>query len=175
MPYCPSCGSEIGVENDYCPSCGANILKFTEKKTIEFEAPEQIPKQILPALYQRNYLIWFLLSIATGIFSFIYLYFIFDDLNKLDFYPKPKGVPSTAIEQNKLVLYFVFYIALSVTIIGSFIMLYIIYSKKYSLLNNYLEAHPAKQSSHPITSKKYVGLMIVRDIFLLGFQIPIIF
>ncbi len=168
MTYCPSCGAEIGDHLEYCPSCGAQI-NAEDKNKIPKPGHDEIQmaksghaqfQQELPQLVQRNYLIWFLLSYLTGVVMFIYMYFVFDDLNKLDKYPKPAGVKSTYLDQNTVILYIVLYF-LGFGIIAN----YLVNSKKYGMFNDYLDTHPQKQNKLP--SKKYIKLMIVRDI--LGF------
>jgi hypothetical protein len=168
--YCPSCGAEIGDHLTFCPKCGAQIVEAADKAMpLPPPPPEyaqkghaqfQQPQQALPQLVQRNYLIWFLLTFVTGIVGLIYLYIIFEDMKKLDQYPKPKGVPSITLDQNQLILIIVLYV-LGLGLIAN----YIIYSKKYGMFNDYLDAHPQKQEKLP--SRNYIKLMIGRDIMFL--------
>ncbi|MHA1156568.1 MAG: zinc ribbon domain-containing protein [Candidatus Heimdallarchaeota archaeon] len=178
MTYCPACGAEIGDHLEYCPSCGAQVnvegkgqIAKPDHDQIQMAKPGhdqfQQPLQQLPQLVQRNYLIWFLLSYLTGIFGLVYIYFVFDDLNKLDKYPKPAGVKSTNLDQNSLILYIVLYV-MGFALIAN----YLIYSKKYGMFNDYLDTHPQKQTKLP--SRNYIKLMVFRDILLFvmtGFEI----
>jgi len=171
MTYCPSCGAEIGDHLAFCPKCGAQIAEVSEK-TMPLPPPPppeyaqkghaqfQQPQQALPQLVQRNYLIWFLLTFVTGIVGLIYLYVIFEDMKKLDQYPKPPGVPSMTLDQNQMIMFIVLYV-LGLGLIAN----YLIYSKKYGMFNDYLDAHPQKQEKLP--SRNYIKLMIGRDIMLI--------
>ncbi len=172
MNYCKSCGAEIEVNITYCPSCGADVnieekIQTTEPEVsgeeVQMAKPGhdqfQQPQQELPHLVQRNYLIWFLLNFVVPIAYLIYFYFVFDDLNKLDQYPKPAGNTSTKLEQNSMILIIVLYV-LGLGLIAN----YILYSKKYGMFNDYLDTHPQKQTKLP--SKNFIKLMIFRDISL---------
>ncbi len=165
MSYCPSCGAEIGDHLEYCPSCGAQINAENKAKMAQLDHDEiQMAKpghaqfqQELPRLVQRNYLVWFLLTILTGFIGLVYIYFVFDDLKNLDKYPKPAGVKSTAINQNTIIIVIILYL-LGLSVIAN----YIINGKKYGMFNDYLDTHPQKQMNLP--SKNYIKLMIFRDI-----------
>ncbi len=168
MAYCPSCGAEIGDYLEYCTSCGAQVnvegkaqMGKPDHDQIQMAKPGhaqfQQPQEVLPQLVQRNYLIWFLLNYIIPFASLVYLYFVFDDLNKLDKYPKPKGVKSTYLDQNSFILYIILY-AVGLGIIAN----YLVYSKKFGMFNDYLDTHPQKQTKLP--SKNYMKLMIFRDI-----------
>ncbi|MBD3189815.1 MAG: hypothetical protein GF308_04185 [Candidatus Heimdallarchaeota archaeon] len=164
MPYCQACGFEIDDYTSYCPSCGAEIIQSEAKR----HPPPTLQYPRLPQLVQRNYLIWFLLSMFTGIFGIIYLYLVFDDLNKLAKYPRPEEVPSPAIDTDQVIILLVVGIVLaSVIPIAPFIINYIIFYKKYRKLNDYITHHPQKQTKKPIEAKKYLGLMIGRDLLIL--------
>ena len=151
----------------YCPKCGAEIVGIPAKK-MESEVIMTQPghqqfeqaTQVLQPLVQRNYLLWFLMSMLIPLFGLLYLYFCFEDLKKMDQYPKPQNVPSTTLEQNQFIIYIVLYV-LGLGIIAN----YMVYSKKYGMFNDYLDAHPRKQAKLP--SRNYIKLMIARDIMLL--------
>ena len=117
--YCQSCGSQSEKGHQYCKNCGANLLEVEKKESSAFYQPPppppppsqqpytQQPTYHLPELVQRNYLIWFLLGMATGIFTYVYIYFIIEDLNKLAKYETPKGVPSTTIDTTSILIFIV--------------------------------------------------------------------
>lgn len=164
MPYCPSCGAEIGDHVEYCQNCGARVS--VEKTKIHSEPIEQMPQKPsvgseLPELVQRNYIIWLILSIFTGIFGIIYLFIIIEDLNKLDKYPRPTNVPSTKIDTTTIIIWLV--AGYLTGILLPFAMAYT-YHQIFGKLHNYIVAHPQKQTKNTVSgsyiTKYYIFLYI---------------
>jgi hypothetical protein len=168
MPYCQSCGTEVEEYVKFCPKCGARIADGTEKEAVEPVIREE--QRRYPPLVQRNYLIFFLLNMVTGVFGFIYLYLIFEDLDKMAEYPRPEGVPSPRADKDQLLILLIVSILLSGTVIAPIIIQFIIVHRKYSALNDYIRAHPIKQETYPLETKKVMWLMggIIILLFLSG-------
>ncbi|MBD3191270.1 MAG: hypothetical protein GF308_11530 [Candidatus Heimdallarchaeota archaeon] len=183
MKYCPHCGFQI-EEGKFCPSCGAEIFEeppskvppATEEAEEEYSSKYQTetvehrpPPEHLPQLERRNYWLWFLLSIVTGVFGIIYLYMNITDLNKLDRYPKPRGVPSTNIKEDTMIILGV--IGLVVGFLP-FVMIYYNYLK-FEKLHNYIMYHPRKQEKVPISGGEFLKQTILSYVLvLLGVILP---
>jgi len=205
LSFCPSCGASIEKDKDtYCPFCGAPTK--TEKKAekpvtdylqteVEFPAKPMEPiaapggyptgtsypaavapdPQGLPQLEIRSFWMWTLLGIVTfGIASFIYLYYNIEDLNKLDQYPKPAGVPSTRIDTSNMLI---------IVLIGFFtgfisIIMLIATYMKFEKLYKYVQAHPQRQQTMPVSGGRLILTSIISSFCLgilsFGIYLPIL-
>ncbi|NHJ04655.1 MAG: zinc-ribbon domain-containing protein [Candidatus Heimdallarchaeota archaeon] len=169
MPFCQNCGAEIGDHIVYCPQCGAEVsaekvIKGAQQKSAIDMPPRTYVNESLPELVQRNYLLWLVLSIVTGIFSFIYLYFIIEDLNKLDNYPRPKNVPSTKIDTTQVIIWLV--VGYVTGILLPFAMVYI-YSQTFGKLYDYINSHPMKQTKNTVSGRYITAFFIIEFTFIL--------
>lgn len=182
MKYCPHCGAEIEGGGNFCPICGAEISEEipSEAPPSKEEYPPgyqtetvtpRPPTQRLPQLERRNFWLWFLLSFVTGIFGIIYLYINISDLNKLDQYPKPKGVPSTHIDEDTMIILGVIGVVVGFL---PFVMLYYNYLK-FEKLHNYITYHPRKQEKVPISGGEYLKwTILIFVLFLIGTIVPVL-
>ncbi|MCF2144505.1 MAG: zinc-ribbon domain-containing protein [Candidatus Heimdallarchaeota archaeon] len=172
MRFCGKCGTQIDDDSvSFCPSCGESLESIEEKQKEQLLTQLPTESKIVmdkPELIRRNYLIWFLLSLATGIFSIVYLYFNFEDLNRLDKYRENPEVPSTHFEADQLTRYLILMFVLGLFfVIPGLVMNLIIKKKKYDLLYNYLRYSPTKQKTMPISGKKYLNLSILTAFLIL--------
>ncbi|MFW9924168.1 MAG: zinc-ribbon domain-containing protein [Candidatus Thorarchaeota archaeon] len=173
MKYCENCGAAVDESNKFCPSCGYTLADEgspSKIQTIKQQPDIQMASESkLPQLVARSYWIWFLISLVLSIFSMIYLYLNFEDLNKLNQYPRPKEVSSTEVNMTTIIILGIISIICG---LGFFIMPYIIYLK-FKLLYDYINSHPTKQNTIPISGQKYVkyfficiGIVIIGLIFI---------
>ncbi|MHA1187893.1 MAG: zinc ribbon domain-containing protein [Candidatus Heimdallarchaeota archaeon] len=179
MTFCPSCGASIETKDTYCPFCGAPTIteKKEEKSAADIPAEPVKPMQpiaapgtitpvtsypaatsvtvthTLPQLEIRSFWIWTLLTMVTGgIAGYVYLYYNIEDLNKLDQYPKPAGVPNTRTDTSNLVILVI--IGLCTGLI-SLIMLIATYMK-FQKFHEYVKATPQRQTTIPISGTKFL-------------------
>jgi hypothetical protein len=114
----------------------------------------------LPHLEQRNFWLWFVITICTfGIGGIVYMYLNLDDLNKLDKYPRPKGVPSTEVS-----LALVIVLCCCLPPIGAIIAQYY----KFDKLHNYIKYHPQKQRTQVVSGGKFLLISIIGAIIISG-------
>jgi hypothetical protein len=106
-------------------------------------------------LVRRNYLIWFLLSMATGIFNYVYMYFNFEDLKALDRNTPNKEGPSLSVDTNKVIIYMV------LSIFIPFFIWAVTYWK-FDKLHKYIQYNnPEQQKTIPLSGKKRLAILIV--------------
>ncbi|MEA2071492.1 MAG: zinc-ribbon domain-containing protein [Asgard group archaeon] len=178
MLYCPECGTYVEEDVRFCPNCGANI-EITKQEIVSEPPEEQELTTLkqpsyepeLPPLERRNFWIWFLLSIVTsGIGALIYSYINFEDMNKLNKYPKPARVPSIETDTST-------YLILSVVglFLGFFPIINLIYTyRKFNLLYKYITNHPQSQKNMPPKPSKFIWAMVLSIVLPFLFSIPII-
>ncbi len=165
MPYCPSCGAPIDGKHKFCMKCGSPI-DYEPEKFRYVELAEQISlEQRLPTLTTRQYWVWLILSWVTGIFSFVYLFFNFQDLTDLYKYPKSKETPSMRINFKDFIIPVVIVFVLTIAF-GLFpiVLIFVdIYFKhqKYQNLYTYIQFnHSKQQKTIPLSESKYLRLAL---------------
>ncbi|MBN1328236.1 MAG: zinc ribbon domain-containing protein [Candidatus Heimdallarchaeota archaeon] len=161
MTYCPMCGTNNDDKFQFCVKCGASLKSFEEKfgGDTTLRAPPPTPE--IQNLAKRAFWLWLLLSILVSeIFYYVYYYFNFDDLNKLDLAtPKKEGYSLFTNKSTVLV-----YIILSVFIpIPIFIL--ILNYWKYKKLNDYIKYNSNKNSTKLISIGGRLTLLIFQYLF----------
>ncbi|NHJ41148.1 MAG: zinc ribbon domain-containing protein [Asgard group archaeon] len=153
LTYCTNCGAENKNKYQYCTECGAALYTEVKLKQDNIEKSDLSPdykSRTVPVfgnLIRRNYIIWFLLSMAFSPFMYFYLYFNFMDLNELEKYTPNKEGPSLKTDLDKLII----------ELVISFLIpfyIFVIYYRKYKLLSEYLEYNQKNQKTFPISGKR---------------------
>lgn len=101
-----------------------------------------------PSLKQRNFWLWFILFFVTfGIGYLVYLYLNYEDLNRLDLYPKPQSIPSTETEKILIIV---------LVILTGGIGILLAHYVKFQKFHDYLKYHPQKQTQQCPSGLKVV-------------------
>ena len=188
MSFCPSCGASIEKDKDtYCPFCGAPTIteKKEEKLADDFPAEPAKPiesmqpiaapgtitpvtsypattttqsSQTAPQLEIRSFWMWTLLGLVTfGIASYVYMYYNIQDLDKLSQHPAPAGVKSTHIDTSNLTILII--VGLITGLIG--VLMLIGTFLKFQKLHEYINSHPQRQQTIPISGARYLITSII--------------
>jgi len=136
--------------------CG-NPIAFKGEPVVHIEQAQQGGFNQPPELVRRQFWLWYVLSLVTGIFYYVYLYMNYEDLNKLDKYRENKEVPSTYTDTQKIIMLLVVGVLLSFVYV--FIWLYLM-RKKYDLLYNYIRYSPRKQEIIPMPGDKHTKIAV---------------
>ncbi|NHJ46476.1 MAG: zinc ribbon domain-containing protein [Asgard group archaeon] len=168
MTYCTNCGAFNEDKYKFCKNCGESLYGDPKPQQVGAQTsfaytPDPkgpyAPKRT--NLVRRNFLIWFVLSMATGIFNYIYMYYNFEDLNELDKQTPNKEGPSLYVDPSKMLIYMV---------LGLFIpfFLWVVIYWKYEKLHKYIKYNnPENQRTIPMSGKKRIALYIVSFVFAL--------
>ncbi|MHA1557739.1 MAG: zinc-ribbon domain-containing protein [Candidatus Heimdallarchaeota archaeon] len=159
MYKCKNCGTEVLAGNSFCHNCGIQIESDSGFKQPDQEYLNQKKQFVVTQqpLIARNFWYWYLLSMLLSPLMYLYLYYNFEDLKKLDEYTRPSDAPPMNIDTNKILILGAVAIFCG---LSPFIMPYIYYLK-FEKLYQYVEAHPSKQQTRPVSGKKFAAFYIV--------------
>jgi len=158
LKYCTFCGVKNLDDNVFCSKCGNKFIELDESgQPIQEIRTDPTPKK--PELFIRNYLLWLLISLVVSPINLLYIYFNFEDMNKLWDYEGSIEGPSMKMDEDRIIL--LIFLSYVIPFMGLVIRYW-----KYKNFRTYLKYNAPKNQTIPISGKKYVGIAII-DIILL--------
>ena len=173
MSKCSFCGTELLEGDLFCHSCGSPVesdtgIKPPQQEQLGYAQSAQkafsgYSKPITTSyqpLIARKFILWYLLSMLFGPLIYVYLYFNFQDLDRLYQYNRPSSIPAMNIDINKI------FIIGAIGLFCGFGIFYIpyIYYLKWEKLHRYIEHSEIKPNTRPASGKQVLVVMIVNTL-----------
>ncbi|HUT82959.1 MAG TPA: zinc ribbon domain-containing protein [Candidatus Bathyarchaeia archaeon] len=161
MTYCPMCGTNNEDKYLFCVKCGASLKSFEEKFGGEPTLMTPPPTPYVQNLVKRAFWLWLLLSLfVTSIFYYVYYYFNFEDMNKLNLATPAKEGPSLETDKTTVIIYIVISAIIPIPI-----FLFILNYWKYKKLNDYIKYNSGKNYTTPVSAGIRLAILIFQYIF----------